>query len=133
MSKVKPHQIDPDEKVRIIENFFNIVMGLKSRKEMMDFFMGLLTVSESLMMARRIQVAEMLLENKSYEEIRKKLRVGFQIITKTDQWLNSGDATYNTWLKKQIRKGGLKKASNDKGKYLTDKYPYHRIMKEILK
>ncbi|NTW45250.1 MAG: hypothetical protein HGB14_12685 [Anaerolineaceae bacterium] len=57
-----------------MDSFFEVVSKLKTKQEIVDFFLGLLTQSESLMMARRIQIARMLLQEKSYEEIKSKLK-----------------------------------------------------------
>lgn len=132
MAKVKPHAIDPIEKFEAIDNLFDVISNLKTKNEIVDFFLGLFTASESLMMARRIQVARLLLDGKGYEEIQKKLRVSSQMIHNTDQWLHKGDNKYVEWLNLRIQK---KKAIENK-KVLTyesmlDKYPYHRFIKNI--
>ena len=130
MPKVRPHLIDKKEKYKVIGRFFEIVSNLKSKKEVIDFFVGLLTSSESLMFARRIQIAEMLLEGDNYERIRKVLKVSNQTITKTDQWLHSGDENYGRWLEKC-----LKIKANLKDDYSTglDRYAHHRFFKDLLK
>jgi len=132
MAKVKPHAIDPKEKFEAIDNLFDVISNLKTKNEIVDFFLGLFTASESLMMARRIQVARLLLDGKGYEEIQKRLRVSSQMIHNTDQWLHKGDNKYVEWLNLRIQK---KKAIENK-KVLTyesmlDKYPYHRFIKNI--
>ncbi|MDQ1284027.1 MAG: TrpR like protein YerC/YecD [Patescibacteria group bacterium] len=111
MGKVKYHEIDSNERYKIIGNFLNIVSGLNSKKEALDFFLGLLTASESLMLARRIQIAQMLLDGLSYDDIRGKVKTSNQTITKTDRWLHSEDKEYNKWLEKCLnKKSGEKKS-----------------------
>lgn len=131
MSKVRPHLMDKKEKYKIIGNFFEIVSNLKVKKEVIDFFIGLLTASEALMMARRIQIAQLLLEGENYEIIRKRLKVSNQTITKTDQWLHSGDEKYNIWLEGQLKR---KVETNRRGDYasMLDKYAHHRFLKNLL-
>ena len=135
MAKVKTHLIDKKERYRIIGEFFEIVVNLKNKDDVIGFFIGLLTPSESLMLARRIQVAEMLLEEKSYEEIRKKLRVSFQTIAKVYNWLYGENETY----KKQIENQNKRKRQREKnrGNYkikesLLDRYAHHRLLKDLL-
>jgi len=48
MSKVRLHLITKEDKFRIIGNFFEIVSGLKSKKEIIDFFVGLLHIVSEL-------------------------------------------------------------------------------------
>lgn len=134
MAKVKVYNIDPREKYKIIEEFFEIIAGLKNKKEVIDFFVGILTPSESLMMARRIQIAKMIINENSYEDIRKKLKVGFSTIQKTDKWINNEDRDYNLWIKKCIirnikkRKDGRK---NGDFSSLLKKYPQHRMFQDL--
>jgi len=45
---------------------------------------GLLTPGEAVMMARRIQVAKMIVEGKGYNEIMKQMKVSCQTITKIE-------------------------------------------------
>ncbi|GBE16660.1 trp operon repressor [bacterium BMS3Abin15] len=134
MSKVRPSSIDSKNKYRIIGDFFDLVSGLNSKKEVIDFFIGLLTPSESLMMARRIQIAKMLIDEENYEIIRKKLKVSNQTITKTYNWLYSRGDDYNIWITKHILKlkDNNKKYKNSKNKSLLDKYPHHRFLKELI-
>ncbi len=133
MSKVKPHTIDPGEKFQAIDSLFEVISKLKTKQEIVDFFLGLFTSSESLMMARRIQIARMLLDEKSYEEIMRKLRVSSQTINATDKWLHKGDEKYTTWLKSRVsaieKKENLKKDPTYES--LLDKYPYHRFIKNL--
>lgn len=132
MAKVKPHSIDPKEKYEAVDSLFEVISKLKTKKEIVDFFLGLFTASESLMMARRIQVARMLLDGKSYEYITKKLHVSSQMIHKTDQWLHKGDDKYVAWLKSRLQieqKDREIKTLNYES--MLDRYPYHRFLKNL--
>ena len=134
MPKVRYSAISQKEKYQIIGDFFEIISELKSKKEVIDFFVGLLTPGEALMMARRIQIGKKILEKKSYDEIRKELRVGFHTITSTEKWIHGGTEDYSRWIEKCLRKK-LEKIENGKSrKYdsLLDRYPGHRILKNLL-
>lgn len=135
MPKVKTYEIDKREKYRIIGEFFDVIAELNSKKEVIDFFIGLLTPSESLMMARRIQIAKMLLEEANYEQISKKLRVGFETINKTDKWLHSGNDDYDNWISKHISNSdkSKNKRGNERDRYasLLDRYPGHRLLRDL--
>ena len=134
MAKVKTHLIDPKEKYRIIGEFYEAVSGLKNKKEVIDFFIGLLTPSEALMMARRIQIAKLILEDKSYDEIKKESRVGTDTINKTDKWLNNSGEEYNKWIRKNfegLKNKTTKKATTKNIDNLLDKYSHHRFLKEL--
>ncbi len=136
MTKVKSYRIDPREKYRITSEFFEIISNLKSKKEIIDFFVGLLTPSEVVMMARRIQVAKMLVEGKGYDEIMRKLKVSCQTITKIEHWLHGKGEEYDVWISRCLNELNKSKSKKDKDfKYQTsqlDKYPGHRLLKELL-
>ncbi|NLC31436.1 MAG: hypothetical protein GX765_05305, partial [Candidatus Moranbacteria bacterium] len=55
MGKVQTKNIDKNERYKIIGDFYEIVTNLRTKNEVIGFFMGLLTPSEALMFARRIQ------------------------------------------------------------------------------
>lgn len=135
MAKVKTDSVNPREKYAIIGNFFDIVSNISSKKEAIDFLLGALTPSEVLMVARRIQTAELILEDKSYEDIRKELGVGYQNILNANRLLNRESDGY----KKQIERNLKRKQREFKkgvsiGKFsLLSRYPQHRFWKELLK
>jgi uncharacterized protein YerC len=135
MAKIKPHQIDPKKKYVAINDLFEVIAELKTKKEIVDFFLGLFSPSESLMLARRIQISKMLLGGANYEDIRIFLGVGNSTIQKTDHWLHGGDEKYTKWLEDTIIRTENKKGRNSKSGYdpasLLNKYPYHRFINRI--
>ncbi len=108
MSKVRHYLIDKEEKYRIIGDFFEIVANLKSKKEIINFFLGLFTPSEAVMIARRIQIAKMIMEDKSYQEIKKALNTGYDTISKTHNWLSKRKEEYEKWIKECLSKSESK-------------------------
>lgn len=134
MSKVKTHSIDVKERYKIVGDFFELISGLGSKKEIIDFFIGLLTQSEILMLARRIQIARMIISGNGYEEIMKKLKVGSQTISKTERWIYGRGEEYSVWITKCLKH--LSKKENKKNfEYSTsmlNKYPSCRFLKELL-
>ena len=87
MSKVRPQQIDPKQRQKAIGELFDLVAQLDSKNDVIGFLMGLLSSSESLMLGRRLQIAQMLLAGKTIEEIRLKLGVGISTISNVSWWL----------------------------------------------
>lgn len=134
MAKVRAHLIESKTRYKITDDFYDIIANLKTKKDIINFFMGLFTPGESVMMARRIQVAKALLEEKGYEQIRKELRVSYQTITKTDHWLHSRGDEYGVWISACI---SGKKIENKIGRSYAgrisslDKYAHHRAFKKI--
>lgn len=133
MSKVKPHTVDPKEKFQAVDSLFDVIMRLKTKQEIVDFFLGLFTPSESLMMARRVQIARMLLNDNSYDEIKRKLKVSSQTINSTDRWLHKGDEKYTAWLRSRVSEIENMKKTKNNLTYgsLLDKYNHHRFIKNL--
>ncbi len=135
MAKIKPHQINSKQKYIAIDNLFEVISALKTKQEIVKFFLGLFSQSESLMLARRIQIAKLLLDGLNYEDIRKALGVGNSTIQKTDLWLHGGDEKNASWLSMTILSAEKKRLENGKSSYdpasLLNKYPYHRFINKI--
>lgn len=133
MSKVRSYDIPVDEKRAIVSNFFHVVDQPKKKSDTVDFFVGLFTQSEMIMMSRRVQVAQSFLQDKTYEEIREEIGVSYQTIQKIDQWLHTGDVERDkklrTWLLSQ--KPETKKDYYLQEESMLDKYAHHRVIKEL--
>lgn len=98
------------------------------------FLEGLLTPSEQIMLGRRIWIARMLLDGKTYHEIGKKLKVGPNTITKVELWLQNQLPDYEKILQQQETTNVHKKrrktaAENPFGlTALKLKYPLHFLL-----
>ena len=68
-----------------------------------EFLSGLLTPSEQIMLGRRIWIARLLLENKTYHNIDEQLHVGPNTIMRTELWLQGLLPDYDEILK-QVEK-----------------------------
>ncbi|MFZ2975221.1 MAG: YerC/YecD family TrpR-related protein [Candidatus Moraniibacteriota bacterium] len=129
--KVKYHELSELEKKKYLGDFYTMVSLLKNREEAKNFFKDLLTLSEAVMISRRIQIARMLLEGHTYDEIRKRLKVGFNNINQVEKWLNNGFGGY----RKIIEEYQKKYKDNPKTKLtkpfktgMMKKYPFHYLL-----
>ncbi|MDO8241026.1 MAG: YerC/YecD family TrpR-related protein [Candidatus Moranbacteria bacterium] len=130
MSKVRVYSIDKNERYQAVGDLFEIIVNLRTKKEVIDFLIGLFTPSEMLMIARRIQIAGMLLEDDNYEIIRKKLKVSNQTISKVEYWLKS-DEQKNKIIVTKLNQ--IKKSSKGKlNRSVLDKFAHHRALKELI-
>jgi len=128
MGKVRVYDVDPKERYKLVGELLDIITNLKTKKDTVDFIIGLLTSSETLMIARRIQIAKAILMNKTYDDIRKDLGVSYQTITKTERWLKRGDATRRNTLEKYIlgtNKSSLRKKVKPCNRNFLDRYAHH--------
>ncbi|MEK7170562.1 MAG: hypothetical protein AAB767_04720, partial [Patescibacteria group bacterium] len=60
MPRKRLYKINPKERARILEEFWTMVALLESKEEVKCFFKDLLSATESIMLARRIQIAKLL-------------------------------------------------------------------------
>ena len=141
MAKVKPSSMPKQDREKAVFGFLDLVTNLKSKTETVDFLLGILTPSEALMLARRLQVAERLLqEETTIEEIRRELGVGIRTIYGVDRWLHSGNDDRDVWLADLIRnqekssRHARKGIGSRKGysMSLLDRYPQHRILTDLI-
>ncbi len=134
MSRVQTQEIDRQKRYEIIGDFYEIIANLDSKKEVVGFFMGLLTPGEAVMFARRIQIAKLLLKGETYEDVRKKLSVGLTTVSNVAQWLYGENKEFRDQINAHTRKKKIKKEKDENfmlEKWL-DKYPEHKIMKKLL-
>ena len=99
MSRVNPREIDGVERREYLDLLWTSIAGLNSRDEVKSFFKDLLSESEAIMLARRIKIAQSLLEGQTYDEIMKEIRVAKNTVSRVHQWLISGFGGYEKGLK----------------------------------
>lgn len=137
--KVKYNQLTDFEKKKFLGEFYSMVALLKNRDEVKNFFKDLLTLSEVVMISRRIQIARMLLEGESYEEIKSKLRVGCGNISQVEKWLNNGFGGYREIIKRYKAEEGKRqkkdytKLTPYSAEWIRKKYPLHFLLVNLLK
>ena len=92
--KVKYHNLSEGEKKKYLGDFYLMVSLLPEKEDVKNFFKDLLTLSESVMISRRIQIAKMLEKGETHDKIRKKLKVGFTTINQVEKILDNGTGGY---------------------------------------
>ena len=135
--RVKYQNLTELERKKFLGEFYSMIALLKNREEVKQFFKDLLTLSEVVMISRRLQIAKMLLEGLTYREIQEKLKVGVATIVSVEQWLNRGFGGYRNIIgrhKKQERKfKEYEPASPFSLKHLRKKYPLHFLLYNLAK
>ncbi len=136
--KVKYHELTNDEKKKYLGEFYSMIALLRSRDEAKKFFKDLLTLSEVVMISRRIQVAKMLLEGCTYEQVRRKLKIGFNTINQVEKWLHNGFGGYKEVIKKYKKKYPEKDEFDKYGhpsfspEWVRKKYPAYYVLFNLL-
>lgn len=139
--KVKIHTVSSEEKRELLQALSLAFTVIESPQEAKNFLIDLLYPSESIMLARRLNIARMLLAGYQYDEITKKLHVGKTTITNVHRWLGSGKGGYAAILERVFReekKAARKRArqeraldpaswENFKRKYIAYYWPEYAI------
>jgi len=86
-----------------ISNLWNSITLIGSRDEAVIFLKELLTPTEIRMIAKRIQVAKMLLEGYKYQDIRNFVRVTDHTISSVNNQLNFGGGGYIKIVERLIK------------------------------
>lgn len=87
----------------VIEPLVEALHSLKKKEQIHEFLSTLLTASEIIMIGRRLQAAEGLMEGKSYYTVRKETGIGFSTIQSVDSWLKHVVRDYHEIRAKQRR------------------------------
>jgi len=82
------------------KDLIEIVLALKSEKEVKKFFRDLMTEKELLELGNRWKAAQMLSEGLSYPEIQKETRLSTRTIARISNWLKNGKGGYKLALNK---------------------------------
>lgn len=142
MAKFNPKQLNSQERMNLLDLLWTSINELKTREEIKNFFKDLLSESEAIMLARRILIAQELLQGKTYEEIIEKYKVGRSTLASVNSWLESGFGGYEKALKKfektldeRERKRKLAEEIDKKSNapamsftWIRKKYPLHFLL-----
>ncbi|MBU3965246.1 hypothetical protein KKG29_03235 [Patescibacteria group bacterium] len=140
MSKVNPRALDSDSKMKYLDLLWTSIAQLETREETKHFFKDLLSESEAIMLARRIEIAKRLLEGESYDNIAADLKVGKDTIGRVQRWLTSGFGGYEkavNGFKKEVGRRFSNSSKTIKNEpysfnWIKQKYPLHFLLFNLL-
>ena len=96
--KVRSKQLSDSERIETLDALYTAASSIHGRDAMKLFLRDLLTPSERIMLARRIQIAKRLLRGWTYHEVMRDLHVGQDTIQKVDRWLEQKFEAYKSIL-----------------------------------
>lgn len=76
------------EKQRLLIALCEAVSSVKDSKEAAQVLTDLLTPSEIEMVAKRLEIAKLLIQGKTYDQVRTKINAGYSTIGRINTWLN---------------------------------------------
>jgi len=94
------NKLPREEQDKLFLKFIDALTSLKSKKEMAEFLKDLLSEQEVIMFARRLQIAELLQEGLTYDDIREEMKVGHTTVAKVQTWLKLYGDGYRTVIKR---------------------------------
>jgi TrpR-related protein YerC/YecD len=140
MSKFNMRKLDSNSKMKYLDLLWTSIAQLETRDEVKRFFKDLLSESEAVMLARRIEIAKRLLEGEAYDNIANKLGVGKDTIGRVREWLTSGFGGYekaidgfDKELKKRFKNPkNISKPEPYSFDWLKRKYPLHFLLFNLI-
>ena len=132
--KVLPRKVKKEDKIKYLDALYTAIASLKSRDEVKSFLRDLLTESERIMIGRRILVAQKLLQEQSYIQIKQELGVGMDTIMRVQRWLEDENYGYEDTIKKleKVLESRQKKIDKYHDPYsfegLKRRYPMHFLL-----
>lgn len=131
--KKKFHDINPQIRNKMLNEFYYMVSEMKEPKDVKNFFKDLLTPGEAIMIVHRIEIAKMLLQGFNYVDIAKKLKVGKNTINSVNKWLYRGFGGYMKEIKRAkdytVKSDLIPKTEWEK---IKRKYPAHFFLFNLM-
>ena len=103
MPRSKPQRLTFRERQKLLSEFWTAVFLLETVEETRSFFKDLLSETEEVMLARRLKIARLILEGKSYGAIEKTMHAGPGTIASVHAWLDGGFGGYVRAIQKLKR------------------------------
>jgi len=87
-------------KTRAVEHLFEAILSLENKEECFDFFEDLCTVNELLSLSQRYEVARMLRNDMTYQDISELTGASTATISRVNRSLNYGKDGYDLVFKR---------------------------------
>ncbi|MBX9765538.1 hypothetical protein K2X83_02765 [Patescibacteria group bacterium] len=132
--KRRPNDLSKKDFIETLDALYTAASSVRGRAHVKEFLKELLTVSERVMLGRRILIARMLLSGGTYDVIGRRLHVGRATIGRVEKWLQDQLPGYERairGLNKELEKRSRSiKAKNDPFSYtaLKKKYKLHFLL-----
>ena len=90
----KASKLSPQEQQMLLVSFCKALVELRTPEEAAQFLKDLLSKQEAEMLAKRIEIARLLIKGLTYGEIGKILRVSHGTVARVSQWLATSGEGY---------------------------------------
>lgn len=97
-------RLSKKEQENLFIEFAQGLASLHSAVEMAHFIKDLLSQQETLMLARRLQIAKLLYQGQTYREIKDALKVSYGTIARVHTWMDIYGEGYRTVMERTKKK-----------------------------
>lgn len=125
-------KIDNNQSRDLIIDFCEAIAATKSSQEAAQLLTDLLGKQELGMLARRLKIASMLLDDFTYEEIKKVLKVSQATIARVQVWLQTAGDGYRLVIERTKKKSGSSNPDPFGFSRVKKKYPMYFWPKILL-
>lgn len=87
--------------IKTFDQLFDAVLKLKTKEDCRKFFEDVCTIKELQDVTQRLQVAELLMQKKNYQEVSKETGASTATISRVNKCLNYGSGGYSIVLDKK--------------------------------
>lgn len=105
--KIKSQKFKPSERYKPDQkdkDFFQAVLKLITPEEAAAFFRDVMTLAEIEEISNRLQMAKLLYQGHSYEEVARLTGASTTTVARTAHWLFSGTGGYKLILDRLLKK-----------------------------
>ena len=107
--QISSQKLKPRVRKQIFEQFYTLISDLRSPHESKVWVNDFMTKTERLVFAKRLAIAQMLVDDQSYQEIKRQLKVSSatissvaEIISKDGMILAQDKIKLETWASKWV-------------------------------
>ncbi len=141
MVKFSQYQKLPrEEREELLIELCEALVSVKNSQEAAQLLTDLLSSQEAEMIAKRLKIAHFLILGKTYEDIKKNLKVSDNTISRVNSWLNLSGEGYRLVIsrrKKQREEDHDGEGRDYSWRYVKRKYPTYfwpqLVLEEIVK
>lgn len=93
-------KLSKKERQRLLFFFCEALSSIKNKEEAAQFLADLLSPQELEMLAKRLEIAKLLIKGDTYSAIRDKLKASFNTIARVNAWLSLSGSGFKLVLKR---------------------------------
>ncbi len=131
--KKKINDLSEAERIKTLDALYTAASSVHTRADMKAFLRDLLTVSERVMLGRRILIARLLLQGETRDAIRTRTGAGYATIERVGQWLEDQMPGYEqaiTGMEREFktRRFYMHYSAREVLRRLKKRYPLHFLL-----